>query len=237
VFQRHEKQTELPSLGLVFKYNLFNSSSFSKVLSLENNTPVLSAGNYKNGKLYVLSSPLTDINVEFMKSTLFVPSFFNIALNSQINNDLYAVLKEGEVININSAFDVNETDIFEITNNKDIDIIANFRLVGKTLKIQVPHGISDAGNYILTKSNHEFVSNISLNYDRKESALDYYNKSELEQYSKTYFNNRAKVIEANSNDINIELKEISEGKQLWQIFLLLALIFILCEIAFARILK
>lgn len=236
VFQRHEKQTELPMMGFTHKYTLFNSSTYSSILSLENTNPVLVAGNYKNGKVYILSSPLTEINSEFLKSTLFVPIFFNIALNSQINNPLYSTLKAGATMEIITDIDINESDIFRITNDTDIDAYVNFRLTGKTLIIQIPKEIEIAGDYKLIKDNI-FISPISFNYDRKESDLTYLDTEGLEQYISTNLENKAKIINADSHNIAIELKEFSEGRQLWQLFLILALLFIICEVALARLLK
>jgi hypothetical protein len=237
VFQRQEKQTDLPVMGLVHKYTLYSSSAYNRILSTENNNPVLISGNYNSGKLYIMTAPLTDINSEFVKSTLFVPAFFNIALNSQINNTMYAILRDGATIDINTQEEINDYDIYHISNGIDMDVYATFRIVGKTLQVQIPKDIKTAGDYKLLNGNNIFIAPISLNYDRKESDLRYYNKEDLNQYIGVNFDGQAKILEANSGSLDLKLKEISEGRQLWQLFLILSLIFILCEVLLARLLK
>ena len=236
VFTRRDNQTDMPVMGLVHKYVLFNSSSFSNVISLENGSPLLSAGSYKNGKIYILASPLSDNNSEFVKSTIFVPMVFNMALNSQINNSLYALMEQGASLLVNSSVSLASTDIFRITDKNQMDAVAEFNYVGKTIRVFVPKAIKEAGNYQLLQGV-EYIAPVSLNYNRRESDLTFYNTEELSDFITENLNDRAKVIEANSDNINEELKEFSEGRPLWQLFLLFALFFILCEIAIARFLK
>jgi len=236
VFQKKEKQSDLPVLGIVHKHILYSSSAYSSVLKLENGSPVLSAGSYGNGKLYIMTAPVNDMNSDFMKSPLFVPAFFNMALNSQINNSLYSILKKGAGIDITSAVEVAESDIFRITDNKSIDAVAPFRFSGKKLRVEVPVQIKQAGTYDLRKGD-EFIAPVSLNYSRLESVLEYYSQDDLKKFVSEKMDNRATIIDSDTEDLSIELKEFSEGKPLWQLFLLLAFLFILCEIAIARLMK
>lgn len=236
VFNSQEKQSDLPIMGLVHKHILYNSSGYSPVLRLENNSPVLSAGNHGNGKFYVLASPLSEVNSSFMKSPLFVPAFYNMALNSKINNTLYAIIKDGSGVEIASNVEVNGTDIFRLTDDKSIDAIADVRFAGKRLRVSVPMQIKQAGIYKLYKAS-EFISPVALNYDRAESVLQYYTKDELQKYITKNLHDKAKIIDSKNQNISLELKELAQGKQLWQLFLILAFLFILCEIAVARFMK
>lgn len=236
VFQKQEKQSDLPVLGLVYKHVLYSSSGYTPVLKLENGSPVLSAGSYGNGRLYISAAPINDANSSFMKSPLFVPAFFNMALNSRINNSLYAVLAEGAGIDISSDVELAESDIFRITDNKNIDAVAAFRFTGKKLRVEVPSQIKLAGTYGLYKGD-EYIAPVSLNYSRKESVLEYYTEEELQKFITEKLDNRATIIDADTEDLSIELKEFSEGKPLWQLFLIFAFLFILFEIAVARLMK
>ncbi len=236
VFQKQEKQSDLPVLGMVQRHILYSSSGFTPVLKLENGLPVLSAGNYGSGKIYIMSAAVNDANSSLMKSPLFVPAFFNMALNSQINNSLYSILKEGAGIDISSDVELAESDIFRITDNTSIDAVAAFRFSGKKLRIEVPNQIKQAGTYGLYKAD-EYIAPVSLNYDRKESVLEYYTADELKKFISEKLGDRAKIIDADSEDLSMELKEFSEGKPLWQLFLLFAFLFILCEVALARFMK
>ena len=228
VFVKEEKQSELPSIGMAYKYIINSTSVFSSIISLENNNPLLVAGNYKSGKLYVFSSTLIETNSEFLKSSLFVPAFINIALNSQINNPLYATIDKNTVYEINTPYDVNEYDVFRVVNDKT-DVYSSSRISGKMIFLNIPSEIKESGNYRLQK-NDNLISPISLNYNRKESDMQYYNNEELENYAKLNFNKNYKILKADSKNTTIKLKDIAKGKQLWQFFIVLAFFFVLCEL-------
>lgn len=236
VFIKKEKQSDLPVMGMVHKHVLFNASANAPVLKLDNGFPVLSGGSYGQGKIFIMSAPVSDNNSAFMKSPLFVPAFYNMALSSQINNSLYATIKTGAMIDIAADIEVESTDIFRIKDSSNLDILASHRFNGKKLSINIPPQLKNAGTYELFKSE-TFVAPVSLNYDRRESVPEYAALAELEKYISEKLDNRAKIIDTNKDDLGVELKEFAEGKPLWQLFILLAFLFICCEVAIARLMK
>ncbi|HOZ30802.1 MAG TPA: BatA domain-containing protein [Bacteroidales bacterium] len=236
VFQKQEKQTDLPVMGMVHHHVLYSSSVFSPVLRLENGASVLSYGSFGQGKFYILAAPINETNSDFIKSPLFATAFINMALNSQINNSLYAVLSKDAYFEISADIELSESDIFKITDNKNVDAVAQFRFSGKKLRVEVPEQIVTDGYFELIKGS-EFIAPISLNYSRQESILEYLSDSELGKYITQNLDDRAKIIDAEAENISIELKEFSEGKPLWRLFLIFALVFILCEIMIARLMK
>jgi hypothetical protein len=236
VFIKKEKQSDLPVMGMVHKHVLFNASANAPVLKLDNGFPVLSGGSYGQGKIFIMSAPVSENNSSFMKSPLFVPAFYNMALSSQINNSLYATIKTGAMIDIAADIEVESSDIFRIKDSTNLDILASHRFNGKKLSINIPPQLKNAGTYELFKSE-TYVAPVSLNYNRRESVPEYADLPELEKYISEKLDNRAKIIDSNKDDLGVELKEFAEGKPLWQLFILLAFLFICCEIAIARLMK
>ncbi len=236
VFVNRDNQTGLPIAGLVHKYVLFNNSSFSGLMLLENGSPVLVDGNYKKGKLYVFTAPVGQVNSDLVKSPVFVPTFYNIAINSQLSSSLYAVIGRGATVNISYPSEIAASDIFRIVGNNNVDAIADFNAAGKNLKIFIPEAMQIAGNYELLKGE-SFVSPISVNYNRLESVLEYTDNEELNKFVEVDLGADVEIFDANSDDITMDLREFSEGKPLWQLFLILAFFFILCEVALARLMK
>jgi hypothetical protein len=110
-------------------------------------------------------------------------------------------------------------------------------LSGKSLVTSIPSDIKDAGFYNILNSNNEKISAISLNYDRKESYLDTYSSTEIEKYISNYLNGKAKIIDNFSADVNLQLKELSQGKQLWQLFILIGILFLIAEILIIKLMK
>jgi len=236
VFIKKEKQSELPIVANSHKFNIFTSSSVRKVLNLENNATLLAAGNYGSGKIYIISAPVDESNSEFVKSAIFAPAFYNMALNSQISNQLYSTIKAGAKVEIKSDKEILSSDIFKLTDKTNFEILTPHRYANKKIIIDIPQQILNSGTYSLYKTE-EYISPISLNYDRSESVLDFVSASDLDKLIVEKFDNKAKLVDSDKSDFKLELKRFADGKPLWQLFVLLAFIFVCCEIAFIRLLK
>ncbi len=113
VFSKEEKQGSLPNMEMTHKLNMFSRASFSSVLALENSSPVLVAGDYGNGKLYVFASPIDNANADFAKSVVFSPAMYNMAMNSQLANSLYATINTETIAQA-------RVDSYEIGNTYNI---------------------------------------------------------------------------------------------------------------------
>mgnify|MGYP000844986081 FL=1 len=236
VFIKKEKQSELPIVANSHKFNTFTSSSVRKVLNLENNATLLAAGNYGSGKIYIISAPVDESNSEFVKSAIFAPAFYNMALNSQISNQLYSTIKAGAKVEIKSDKEILSSDIFKLTDKTNFEILTPHRYANKKIIIDIPQQILNSGTYSLYKTE-EYISPISLNYDRSESVLDFVSANDLDKLIVEKFDNKAKLVDSDKSDFKLELKRFADGKPLWQLFVLLAFIFVCCEIAFIRLLK
>ena len=78
---------------------------------------------------------------------------------------------------------------------------------------------------------------MAFNFDRKESDLRYYNNRELEdKFEILQLKNASLVGDVESNFSEI-FDELQNGKQLWKLFIMLALLFILVEVLIARFWK
>lgn len=236
VFIKKEKQSELPIVANSHKFNTFTSSSVRKVLNLENNATLLATGNYGSGKIYIISAHVDESNSEFVKSAIFAPAFYNMALNSQISNQLYSTIKAGAKVEIKSDKEILSSDIFKLTDKTNFEILTPHRYANKKIIIDIPQQILNSGTYSLYKTE-EYISPISLNYDRSESVLDFVSASDLDKLIVEKFDNKAKLVDSDKSDFKLELKRFADGKPLWQLFVLLAFIFVCCEIAFIRLLK
>ncbi|MBN2777622.1 MAG: BatA domain-containing protein [Bacteroidales bacterium] len=236
VFAENSNNTDFPAVGYGHKFRMFNSSAFAALISLENNSPLLISGNYQKGKVFVFTAPIDETNSELLKSPVFAPVFYNIALSSQIASSLYAIFGDVASVDVSYPYEIAASDIFRISDDKSIDAIAQFNAAGKNLKVFIPQSIQTAGNYKLYRADN-FVSTVSVNYNRNESLLEYMDANSLEKLIENNFDGNASVIDATNEDISVELQEFSEGKPLWQWFILFALFFVICEVVFVRLLK
>ena len=236
VFLKEEKQSSLPNMELTHKLNLFSRASFSAVLTLENSSPVLVAGDYGNGKLYVLASPIDNVNADFAKSVVFSPAMYNMAMNSQLANSLYATINTETIAQARvENYEIGNT--YNIYNAKGEAYLVDVRYNSGLLNVFMPSALKSAGVYGLCE-NSDTISLLALNYNRNESMQDYLSEEELEAMNSQKFSGRAAIFRFDNVEQSFsDFKEISEGKALWKYFVLLAFLFILCEILIIKFMK
>ena len=237
VFAKEEKQGSLPVMEFTHKLILSSRASFSPVLTLENSSPVLVAGDYGNGKLYVFASPVGDnVNSDFAKSVVFAPAMHNMAMNSQLLVPLYSTINAETIVSTRvDGYDIGNT--YNIYDSKGETSLVDVRYNSGILSVFMPGSIKTSGLYGLC-TNGDTVSVIALNYNRNESMQDYLSEEELDGINNQKFSGRASIFRFDSNEQTFSsFKEISEGKPLWIYFVLLALLFILCEILIIKFMK
>jgi hypothetical protein len=78
---------------------------------------------------------------------------------------------------------------------------------------------------------------MAFNYDRKESDLSYFDEGELQNKINAAQLKNAQVVQNAERNFAEIFDEIQNGKQLWKLFILLALLFILTEVALTRFWK
>ena len=236
VFSKEEKQGSLPNMELTHKLNMFSRASFSSVLTLENSAPVLVAGDYGNGKLYVFASPIDNVNADFAKSVVFSPAMYNMAMNSQLANSLYATINTETIAQARvDSYEIGNT--YNIYVAKDESYLVDVRYNSGLLNVFMPANLKSAGVYGLCENN-DTIALLALNYNRNESMQDYLSEEELETMNVQKFSGRASIFRFDDVEQTFsDFKDISEGKPLWKFFVLLALLFILCEVLIIKFMK
>lgn len=140
--------------------------------------------------------------------------------------------------NFNKSQD-NEKVLINISKNKALD--NNFTIISPSGQESVlkanslPSGslliiddVSEIGSYSIKNSKGEFVAVFSLNHNPNESNSEYYTSEEVkDKLSNIMKNIRIEVVE-DYNDFDLNSLRASLGTELWQLFLILAL---LCGIA------
>jgi len=96
--------------------------------------------------------------------------------------------------------------------------------------------LQTAGNYKIV-SGDSILPLVSFNYPRREPEAAFLSeerlKSELEQLGL----NTVNILDGNQKELRQAVLQLDEGKPLWKIFIVAALIFLLTEILLIRFLK
>jgi hypothetical protein len=216
---------------------LRESRSNSEVLlKLQNSQPFLVSAQVEKGRVYQFASPLDEKWTQFPKHMIFVPTLYKIALLSNPSRALYYTTGENEAIEI-PADSVSETNIYKIKKlDSGYEIIPEIRKFGTNITLLTHDQIKDAGFYSVSRGNNQ-VAGLAFNFNRKESDLACFTMSELEEQINRLPAMDIRILKEKKTSLTREIHEIKQGTQLWKLFILMALIFIACEIALIRFFK
>ena len=235
VFTRTEDKVDLPLVDKHFIFTRYSRTNDESLLSAKGEN-ILFQADYKKGRIYICAASLEEENSSFAKHAIFIPSVYNIALNSHISGDLYYIIGKDETIDI-SNFTVTDYNMLHISGlHSEFDFIPEHKADKGAVILFIHQVIRNSGNYIV-KSDSRPVAGISFNYDRSESDLSYYDTGVLkEMIAKNNLRNIS-IIDAGDQLLTKVIQQAKQGRQLWKLFIILGLFFIGGEIALLRLWK
>ncbi|HKJ47798.1 MAG TPA: hypothetical protein VJ973_01845, partial [Christiangramia sp.] len=197
----------------------YNLSSSNAILSFQDNKPFLAESN----SVYLFTAALNNENSNFKNSPLIVPVFYQIGLKALKKNQLfYLTNKESE---IDIPVDLNQDQVVHLIN-ADTDIIPQQQNYSNRVEISTGNIDLKAGNYEVS-NNDESIGNLSFNYSRQESQLDFTDISDLEDVN----------IYSSVKEYFTESNAATQITTLWKWFVIFALIFLAIEMLLIKFLK
>ncbi|OIQ18692.1 MAG: hypothetical protein BM557_07160 [Flavobacterium sp. MedPE-SWcel] len=219
VFEKKTKNFQYPKVSQ--GYNL--SGNAFPVLTYDDGTSFLASLSNNIGNMYVFTAPVNKENSNFQNSPLIVPTFYNMAQNSN-NTGVHAITIG---TNENVLLDATLTKDEVVTvSNKTIDFIPMQQVLSNKVKLSFGDYPQQSGNYNISK-NQENLKGISFNYARTESDLSLQNTTILKDFTTT--DSVATVY----NDIQSE----RTANELWKWFIIGTLIFLLLELFIQKFVK
>ena len=227
MFDKNVDKITMPPLNRVYSASMYTSSNYLSLVDLENKSPFFV---YHGGDLGVscFYTALNESFNDFSKSALFSSLLLRTGEVSQSQNQLELTiggemsykLKSSE--NQDSPVELKSESISfipELSSNGVFDEIS-VRLAKDNEDIK-------AGNYQIIRDN-EKVGVVSLNFDRKESVLEYYSTTDINEFFE-----KNGIQNVNSKEIidfnDIEKLSVEKPNEYWRILLILALVFFLLE--------
>lgn len=237
VFRKKEKNAIMPEIKGHLQFNENIRSSESRLLWFQNNDKALSTLSYKLGKVWIFSFPLTKENASFARDVIFVPSIYNIVLNSLPAQQISFIVGKTTSFTIRKSKNIDLNQPIEIQNVKDNEtFIPAKNSSTRGIRIDFNGQINKAGHF-LVKNSKKTVAAMAFNFNRKESDLHYISNSELKNKLELLQLKNASVISNATSNFAEIFDELQNGKQLWKLFILLALAAILGEVLIARFMK
>jgi len=210
-----------------------NSRGEEQLLTYRDGTAFLSKYQIGQGNLYVCAAPLAEpFNNLAQSGEIFIPMLYKMAISSaRIKKIAYSIGRD-EVIE--SEHFINSTDIVYKLRGESGEFIPEQRIVGAKAFLGVSNQILQAGIYDLFLNRDTTLAKYAFNYDRKESALDYYTAAELKSQAGQKMNVVDMMEEA---VLTASIEERSRGIVLWRWCVILALAFLALEILLLRFWK
>ena len=234
VFEKKPDNLNLPSIAKAYKINKASNSLAIDLIKLQNGSPLLLKSTGKSN-IYLYASCLTPLYGSFTSNALFSTIVLRTAELSRRKAPISLIIGEDSKFPIYNA-SKNETPIH--LQSKEIDYIPKTTHNSGITSISIGglEAIENlkAGTYSIIDENN--IGSISLNYNRKESNIINYSLSDINEYL------TEKGIK------HIKASEISEGQSLtkieldkpyeyWRIFIFMALLFFLIEVALLKFWK
>jgi len=195
------------------------SSNSNSVLSYEDGAPFLVG----NTNTFAFSSALNTDNSNFKNSQLIVPVLYNMGLESLKLSQLYYTINQPNSIAINTV--IGQDDILTLTA-KGTSIIPLQKTFSKSVVIETDDFPNKSGIYSV-KNKAVDLQNLSFNYSRDESLLNYYDLSQIENIN---FDSSL------TTTINT-IKSNTTINALWKWFVIFALAFLIIEMLLLKYLK
>ena len=234
VFKDQQENVTLPSIKNRYRTKESQQLAEERILTFADGSTALSETKSGKGKLFLLTFPLSIKENEFVNHLLFLPTFYNMVLQSSYIQKLYYTLGQDQAFELKIPEQTSNIKLKHLETGEELvpDIVQQ---EGNQLRIAI-NQYFDAGFYQII-SNNEPVNAIAFNYLLKESNLSYYSGNEIMKLVRQAGIQSTNLVEGKSQDLASAIKELDNGKQLWKLFLILGILFILTEAAIIRFWK
>ncbi len=232
VFERIASNMNLPQAKPVL------NTSGTSILRFRDGRSFLSRSRRLKGKVFLFSSSLHPDASTFQKHALFVPTMYRIAFTSKRSLQPLAIPLTAS--NLRIALDSLRTNqIFQLESRTrpQQPIIPGQRVLGNELILELNAQILETGHYALVrKSDGKQVALLAFNTPSAESDLSVYEDEALQSFADKYTNVQL-YDGSEALEVIRAFRDQNIATPLWRYFVLAALVALLLEIAFIRLLN
>ncbi|MBM77926.1 MAG: hypothetical protein CL846_05540 [Crocinitomicaceae bacterium] len=233
VFEKTNANVKLPYFKNHYKIN--KNASHSQLISFENDDPLLISKKYNEGILYFFTANISLQNSNLTKHSLFVPLFLRIFEESNDFQILSYDCNNMSLVKSNVKNNNIENSIISCNNNIEVNFNPSFQKINSENYYEISNNKLIAGNYTIL-NNSDTIDGFSLNYNRNESKMNFYSTDEFNQeLFNANLENHFKIYNDNNDRISNLIKTKISGEFYWKYFIILALLFIVLEILFIRL--
>lgn len=232
--KRLPENLDLPSVQQYFQFNKNSRTPEVALMKFQNSSTFLGITESGKGQVFTLSVPLQESFSSFQRHALFVPVMLRAALQSGSRIQAPSIIGKDTEFSVQQDTLISNDQVVHLRNDEiKFDIIPESKMIASTWLLSVRDQVQSAGNYTLSEGSR-LITIQSFNYDRKESNLNCYTGSELEEIISKTGNQKISMIEIEAGQLTHTLTQLEEGTRLWKYFIIFALIFLAIEILLIR---
>lgn len=243
VFDKIDQRMDLPKVFEHFEFTRTTNSNSQSLVSLQNGQFLISLNPLGNGKVYLFSVPSDETGSNLLKHALFVPTLIKMSILSLKPSPVYYKTAVNEAIVLNTVSNFSDKPLHIVKDAAStgatatkIDIIPEHRLVNNATTLFTQNQVTEAGYYEV-KEDAVTLKDLAFNFDRKESDMNFMNSESLQKQMDENGLKNIAVIEPSEKTLTNALQEVNDGKKLWKLFLILALMFLAAEILIIRLFR
>ena len=235
VFEKKSENVDLPQVNAHYPVTKASRSNEEYLLRMRNGNAYLSSYRFEKGKVYLSAVPLASDFSNFTKHAIPVLALYNMAIYSQPVRPLFYTIGRDNVVSAGTRTTGSE-NIFHIRGENNFDVIPEHKVAESGTDIFIHNQVTQAGNYTLVQGP-EVLTGLAFNYDRKESDLETFTPAELQSRLEEAGLANFTLVEAGHKELTSTLTELDQGKKLWKLCIILALVFLAAEVLLLRLWK
>jgi hypothetical protein len=235
VFKKQENEADLPIIKGYFIFSDQFRQAETSLLKFRNGKNALSIHPFGSGKVYTFAFPLDKINIRFVSHVLFVPTVYNMVLNSGEQQKYAYSIDDSEPVILKQNESPNELKVINLLTKEEF--ITGVRTIGSGKRQIILDEMPKQAGHFLVQDGAKVIQSISYNFSRKESIPEFLSESDLKKVADVKEFKQFQVIQAVNENFSKTLQDLNNGKQLWKLFIILAIFFLICEMAIIRLWK
>ncbi len=231
-----DENTDLPFFKKKFILSSAMGLNTDILLKDEIGDAIIIRTKINKGRIYNLLFPINSRLSNFTSHAVFIPIMFNLFRNIVQKEALYYTLGNNNKLSLNYS-NTNSNIIVKMKSLKDsIEFIPQYGFQQNQLRISFQHRPKKEGAYIIKVENVDLAMP-SFNYNRQESYLSYYNRNDLQFVIDKNKLKNIEILQAEKGGMSDIVKQAKKGIQLWKLFIIFALTFLIIELLLLRFSK
>jgi glutaredoxin-related protein len=227
----NQKNVSVESPGIKSGLNLSTGQNAISLITLNNEKNFLVEYSKGKGKLILFAVSPDMSNSDYPAKNLFSPiTVRSILYLANINNIKPAITGKDYFIDVKTLSSTGDT--ISISHSTDSKLTNKIYVLGTDILLNLKNNTNFTANYTISQDN-KVLFQFPANFSKAEPETIKLDGKALEAYLKERLNIEANVIKPQET-ISASILELRTGKDIWQYFLIAALLFIIIEYFLAR---